>query len=147
MYIISGCLLGENCRYNGRNNYTEWVKAFSEKHHYISVCPEVEGGLGTPRPTVEIINGRAVNNEGIDVTDAFRRGCELIWEHASRRAKELGEDIEGAILKAKSPSCGSGNIYDGTFSHTVIEGDGFLAALLKEKGVKIVNELDINLED
>ncbi len=147
MYIISGCLLGENCKYNGGNNLTDWVAAFSKRHHYISVCPEVEGGLATPRPPVEIIDGRAVNCEGLDVTEAFRRGCEAVWQASCLKAWELGEEIEGAILKAKSPSCGNGKIYDGTFSHQVTEGDGFLAAYLKEKGLKVISELEINLEE
>ncbi|WP_202931053.1 DUF523 domain-containing protein [Aminipila terrae] len=128
MYIISGCLLGQNCRYNGGNNFIDWVKAFSRKHNYIPVCPEVEGGLETPRPPVEIRDGRAVNREGSDVTEFFRRGCEMVWENSCRRAQELGEEIEGAILKANSPSCGSGMIYDGTFSRQLTEGDGFLTA-------------------
>nr|WP_315022663.1 DUF523 domain-containing protein [uncultured Aminipila sp.] len=147
MYIISGCLLGQNCKYNGGNNHTDWVIEFTKKHNYIPVCPEVEGGLSTPRQTVEIVKGRAVNNQGVDVTEAFRLGCERVWEAAIRKSQELGEDIEGAILKANSPSCGSGKIYDGTFSHKTIDGDGFLAAYLKEKDIKVVSELEINLED
>ncbi len=144
MYIISGCLLGENCKYNGGNNFTDWVLEFSKKHNFISVCPEIMGGLEAPRSPVEIVNGRAINMLGEDVTDAFVKGCELVWEKTLAYAKELGEEIEGAILKAKSPSCGSGIIYDGTFSHIETEGNGFLAAYLKGKGIKIVNEFDLN---
>ncbi|WP_312353206.1 DUF523 domain-containing protein [Aminipila sp.] len=147
MYIISGCLLGQNCKYNGGNNFTGWVIEFAEKHNYISVCPEMAGGLKSPRPSVEIKDGRAVNCEGLDVTDAFQIGCRRVWEDAVRKAQELGEEIEGAILKAKSPSCGSGTIYDGTFSRKEIAGDGFLASYLKEKGIKVISELEINLED
>lgn len=147
MYIISECLLGGNCRYNGGNNRIDQVVDFSKKHNYIAVCPEVEGGLEIPRPPAEIVEGRVINCEGTDVTEAFRRGTEIVWDKIVRRSQELGEDIEGGILKAKSPSCGSGTIYDGTFSRKLIEGDGFLAALLKEKGIKVVNELEINLED
>ncbi|WP_312653021.1 DUF523 domain-containing protein [Aminipila sp.] len=147
MYIISGCLLGENCRYNGGNNYIDWIKEFSKKHNYISVCPEVDGGLEIPRPPAEITEGRVINCEGTDVTDAFLRGTEIVWEKIVRKSQELGEEIEGAILKANSPSCGSGKIYDGTFSRKTIDGDGFLAAFLKEKGIKVMSELEINLED
>lgn len=147
MYIISGCLLGENCRYNGGHNLVDQVVEFSKKHNYISVCPEVEGGLEIPRPPAEIVKGKVINCEGTDVTEAFRLGTEIVWEKIVRKSQELGEEIEGAILKANSPSCGSGKIYDGTFSRKIIEGDGFLAALLKEKGIKVVNELEINLED
>lgn len=146
MYIISGCLLGENCKYNGGNNFIEWVKNFSEKHNYIAVCPEVQGGLTTPRIPAEILDGRVINKEGLDLTEEFKRGCEVSWNEAIKKANELGEEIEGAILKARSPSCGSGTIYDGSFSHKIIEGYGFFAAYLKQKGVKIVSELEINLE-
>lgn len=147
MYIISGCLLGHNCKYNGGNNYTDWVIEFSKKYNCISVCPEKAGGLKSPRPPVEIIDGRAVNNEGLDLTEAFQLGCAIEWEAIIRKAKELDEEIEGAILKANSPSCGSGTIYDGTFSHKVIEGDGFFATYLKKKGIRIISELEINRED
>lgn len=146
MYIISGCLLGQNCKYNGGNNYTRWVDEFSKKHTYISVCPEVAGGLETPRIPVEIVECRAVNKEGLDVTEEFRRGCDVSWEEVVKKVRESGEEIEGAILKAKSPSCGSNKIYDGTFSHKVIDGDGFFAAYVKQKGIKVVSELEINLE-
>lgn len=147
MYIISGCLLGENCKYNGGNNHTGWVADFARRHSYISVCPETEGGLKAPRPPVEIVNGRAVNKEGTDVTEEFKLGCERVLRRAYEKADELGEEIEGAILKAKSPSCGSGKIYDGTFSHTVTEGDGFLSELLKGHGIKVITEEDEITED
>jgi uncharacterized protein YbbK (DUF523 family) len=142
MYIISGCLLGENCKYNGGNNFTDWVVEFANTHSYISVCPEVLGGLKSPRAPVEILGGRAINCEGLDVTAEFEKGCKLVWEISQEKAIALGEKIEGAILKAKSPSCGSNTIYDGSFSHTIIEGNGFLVQLLKDKGIKIVSEND-----
>lgn len=142
MYIISGCLLGENCRYDGGNNHIGWVAEFANTHSYISVCPETMGGLQAPRPPVEIINGRAVNREGLDVTMAFEKGAQLVWKISQEKALALGEKIEGAILKSNSPSCGSNFIYDGTFSHTKIEGNGFLGQLLKDKGIKVVSEND-----
>lgn len=147
MYIISGCLLGQNCKYNGGNNHTDWVIEFSKKHNYIPVCPEVDGDLGIPRSPAEIVEGRVINCQGTDVTDAFLRGTEIVWEKIVQKSQELDEEIEGAILKSNSPSCGSGKIYDGTFSHKAINGDGFLAAFLKEKDIKVVSELEINLED
>ena len=147
MYIISACLLGQNCKYNGGNNHTDGVIEFSKKHNYIPICPEVDGGLESPRPPAEIIEGRVINCEGTDVTDAFLRGTKIVWEKIVRKSHELGEEIDGAILKANSPSCGSGKIYDGTFSRKTIDGDGVLAAFLKEKGIKVMSELEINLED
>ena len=142
MYLISACLLGDNCKYSGGNNYNEKVIAFSEKHSFMPVCPELTGGLKAPRPPVEIVNGRAVNSEGTDVTNEFNLGCQRTWEQAVKEAEQRGEKLEGAILKAKSPSCGAGKIYDGTFSHVVIDGDGFLTRYLKEKGLKVITEED-----
>lgn len=147
MYIISGCLLGENCKYSGGNNYTDWVVKFCKVHNFISVCPEVAGGLKVPRAPVEIIEGRAVDANGRDVTKEFVLGCEAVWRAALDESQRLGEPIEGAVLKAKSPSCGKGIIYDGTFSHQTTEGDGFLSKYLKEKNIKVISELETDSED
>ncbi|QIB70082.1 DUF523 domain-containing protein [Aminipila butyrica] len=144
MYIISGCLLGENCKYNGGNNRTDWIVEFARAHPFISVCPELAGGLEAPRPPVEIVEGRAINQEGLDVTEAFLQGCKAVWADSCQRARELNEEIEGAILKAKSPSCGCGIIYDGSFSHREIPGDGFLTTFLKEKNIEVITELEMD---
>jgi len=141
MYMISACLMGENCKYNGGNNETAWVLEFAKTHDCVFVCPEA-GMLTTPRPPSEIIDGRAFNKEGVEVTDALRRGAENAWQKAESAAKKAGQEIEGAILKANSPSCGSGTIYDGTFSGRKIPGDGFFAQLLKAKGVRVFSEED-----
>lgn len=146
MFIISACFLGENCKYDGGNNTTQWITDFAKRHSYLAVCPEMAGGLPAPRPPVEIIDGKAVNKEGLDVTAEFKKGTALVWEDIQKQAAELGEEIEGAILKAKSPSCGSDLIYDGTFSHKTVVGDGFLVQLLKKNGIKVINEND-NKED
>ena len=140
MYIISACLLGENCKYSGGNNYCQWVAEFAEKHKYIAVCPECEGGLPVPRPPAEIAGDRVINTEGADVTAEFVEGAKLSYERAKTAAMELGETIEGAILKAKSPSCGRGKIYDGTFSKTLIEGDGHFVRLLKADDITVITE-------
>ncbi|MBN7774233.1 DUF523 domain-containing protein [Clostridium aminobutyricum] len=142
MVIISACFLGDNCKYDGGNNYTEWIADFTKTHSCFPVCPEMAGGLSAPRPPAEIIDGRAVNRDGIDVTEAFEQGAALVWEAARKKASELGEEIEGAILKAKSPSCGSKVIYDGTFSHKTVQGDGIFVQLLKKNGINVISEND-----
>lgn len=151
LYVISGCLLGENCKYNGGNNYNEKVAVFAEEHSYIVVCPEMSGGLKTPREPAEIVGGggkdvlekkaRVQSKDGKDVTGEFIDGAHIVLKDIIEAAKE-GEEI-AAILKAKSPSCGSGNIYDGSFEGKLVEGDGVAAALLKSKGIKVFTELDI----
>jgi uncharacterized protein YbbK (DUF523 family) len=139
MVIVSACLLGENCKYNGGNNECQWVLDFvrSNKHKCILVCPEIDI-FSVPRPPVEILDGRAVNKDGKDVTDGLIEGAEKEWEKATIAAK--GQKIEQAILKANSPSCGCGTIYDGTFSGKLVDGDGFFTKLLKEKGIKVITE-------
>ncbi|MBR3599742.1 MAG: DUF523 domain-containing protein [Lachnospiraceae bacterium] len=147
MYIISACLVGEDCKYNGGNNETKWVKEFAQKHEHILICPEVSGGLPVPRHPAEIIQGKVVNTQGMDVTKEFQLGCEIEWQRIEEKMKECGEEIEGAILKAKSPSCGKDQIYDGSFSHTLTKGDGFFAAFLREKGIDIISEKEQIVEE
>lgn len=103
----------------------------------------MSGGLEAPRPPVERIGDKAINTEGKDVTSNFVRGALFSYAKAKERAASLGEEIEGAILKWGSPSCGSNEIYDGTFTHTVISGDGVFAELLKENGINVITEKDI----
>ena len=146
MYIISACLLGENCKYSGGNNYCQWVADFAEKHKYISVCPECEGGLPVPRPPAEIAGDRVVNSGGRDVTAEFTEGARISYERVKNTSAELGESIEGAILKAKSPSCGRDRIYDGTFSRTLTEGDGYFVRLLKADNINVITEKE-NIEN
>lgn len=143
MYIISACLLGENCKYNGGNNYSEKVRLFCEGKPCVSVCPEVAGGFSVPRQPVELRGDRAYRPDGEDVTSGFVTGAAAVWEEALKEAEKSGEDIEMAILKANSPSCGAGTIYDGTFSGRKVPGDGMLTRLLKQKGIKVITEEDI----
>lgn len=138
--LISACLLGENCKYNGGNNYNEAAAALAERYELVPVCPEVLGGLSVPRPPCERSGSRVISNdpEGLkDVTEAFVSGARQCLEIT----KEKG--IELAVLKAKSPSCGSCRIYDGTFSHTVIPGDGVTAEMLKANGIRVITEEDL----
>lgn len=142
MYLISACLAGVNCKYNGGNNERQWVKEFMEGKDCMLVCPEGLGKLPTPRPPSEFQGGRAIDKNGKDITDNLISGAVKTLERAEKRAAELGQKIELAILKANSPSCGSGKIYDGTFSGVLVDGDGIFAAMLKELGIPVITELD-----
>lgn len=140
MYMISACLLGENCKYNGGNNRCQWVVEFAEHHSYVAVCPETQAGLPAPRPPAEIVSGKVMDSRGRDLTEAFRQGAEESYELAKKAARCAGEQLEGAILKAKSPSCGRDKIYDGTFSGTLTDGDGCLVRLLKKDKIDVITE-------
>ncbi len=135
--LISACLLGVNCKYNGQNNYKEDLLNKLKDKELIPFCPEIVGGLQTPREPSEIINDKVMNKKGIDVTENYQRGA----KEALALCQRL--NIKKALLKAKSPSCGSGKIYDGTFTSTLISGDGITAKLLKENGIIVLNENDI----
>ena len=140
MYVGTAWLLGQNCKYNGGNNRSEEVVEFCKTHKYVTVCPESAGKLPAPRPPAEKVGGRIVDKEGKDLTDAFLRGAEISLKSSMEMARLSGEEIEGAILKANSPSCGVGQIYDGTFSGTLTEGDGVFAGMLKRLGIEIITE-------
>ena len=137
MKLCSACLLGINCRYKGVGKPNEKVIKMAAKETLIPVCPEQLGGLATPRPITEIKDGRAITCDGDDVTKEFKRGAEEVL----RIAKLY--NIKEAILKSRSPSCGYGEIRDGSFSRTTIKGDGFTAKLLKNNGINIITEEDI----
>jgi len=136
-YIVSACLMGENCKYNGGNNYNKEVVEFLKDKEFIKVCPECLGGLDTPRVPSEIIENKVINKEGIDVTKEYNLGAEKTLDIA------LDNGISCAIFKSKSPSCGCGLIYDGTFSKKLIVGDGVTTSLLKENGICVISEEDL----
>lgn len=136
--LVSACLLGASCRFDGKAKPVKEVIALKEKYNLIPVCAEIMGGLPTPRIPCEIKNGRAVNQNGEDKTDEYVRGAEEVL----RLARLFGCDT--AVLKARSPSCGNGEIYDGSFSGRLISGDGICAELLKANGIKIFNETQIS---
>ena len=140
MYLISACLAGVNCKYNGGNNERGWIRELMKDKECMLICPEGLGKLPTPRPPSEFISGRAIDKNGKDITGNLIYGAEKTMEKAEKRAAELGQEIEFAILKANSPSCGFGKIYDGTFSGVLIDGDGIFAALLRKKGIPVINE-------
>ena len=130
--MVSACLLGENCKYSGGNNRHEKVLEYIKGHEVIPVCPEVMGGLPTPRPPAEIVSGEVINRLGVSVDREYRLGA----EKALKLARE--KQIDLAILQPRSPSCGTREIYDGTFSGKKIPGMGVTAALLKENGYVVL---------
>ena len=140
MYIVSGCLLGHNCKYNGGNNRNEDVVKFCETHKHVVVCPESAGKLPTPRPPAERVGTRIIDKDGKDVTSAFIKGARSSLNTCMQLADFTGEKLEGAILKANSPSCGCGQIYDGSFSGTLVSGDGIFTEMLKKYGIEIITE-------
>lgn len=135
--LVSACLLGVACRYDGLSKENERVLKYLEDKEIMLVCPEIMGGLSTPRVASERVDDKVLTQNGDDVTDNYKRGA----LEALRLAQKFG--IKKALLKAKSPSCGSNRIYDGTFSRTLTERDGVTAQLLKENGIEVITEEDI----
>ena len=132
--LVSACLLGVPCRYDGQSKRHPLAQELCRRHRVIPVCGEIFGGLPTPRPPAEICGQRVVTREGADVTAAYRRGAEAVLELARLTG------AEAAVLKERSPSCGSGEIYDGSFAGVRVKGDGVAAALLKAHGVEVYGE-------
>ena len=135
--LVSKCLLGHPCRYDGKDNKCPAVTELLSKHEAVPVCPEQLGGLPTPRPPSEINGDRVVTKTGVDVTAKFALG----GQKALQIARESG--VCACILKARSPSCGCGRVYDGSFSHTLRDGDGVTASLLKQNGYSVFTEEDV----
>lgn len=144
--LVSACLCGVNCKYNGKNNLNPVFLELLKMGRLLPVCPEQLGGLPTPRPATEIAGGtgkdiiegraRVISEEGKDVTSYFLKGAQETLQIA------LQAEVTGAILQRRSPSCGVDKIYDGTFSQRLINGDGVTAALLKKHGIKVYNDQD-----
>lgn len=132
--LVSTCLLGVPCRYDGKETLHQGVCSLAENHFLVPICPEQLGGLPTPRQPAEILHDRVATKDGVDVTHAFVKGAAL----AVFLAHRLG--CTHAILKQNSPSCGSGQIYDGTFSGRRIDGEGITAKALKTAGVAVFDE-------
>lgn len=135
--VVSACLLGENCKYNGGNNYSEKVVEFLKGKEIIPICPETLAGLGIPRTPIEICGERVISKTGEDVTDS------LIYAIKSILSQIADEDIECAVLKSRSPTCGVKQVYDGTFTGTLVEGSGVLAAALKMFGIPVIDAEDL----
>lgn len=138
--LISACLIGENKRYDGGNNKLLRLEELKKHFILIPICPEVDGGLKTPRLPSEIVDDKIINIEGVDNTIPYHMGAKCALEIAKK------EKITLALLKAKSPSCGVRNIYDGTFTHTLIDGEGITVSTLKKSipDIKIFDETEID---
>ena len=141
MILVSACLVGINCKYNGGNNYNEKIFNMVKEGQAIPICPEQLGGLPTPRDAAEIkiIEGQkyVITKNNNDITKNFQIGAEEILN----LAKKL--KIKKAILQARSPSCGLGKIYNGNFEKKLIDGNGILAQLLVENGIEVISSEDI----
>jgi len=137
--LISACLLGQNVKYDGSNNSIEnqFIQKLKKLDMLIPICPEVEGGLPTPRVPVEIIDNKAIDKEGNDRTKNFFLGAKKTCQLA------LKNDVKIAIMKAKSPSCGKGKIYDGTFSKKLVDANGAAVIALEEIGIEVFSEDDL----
>ena len=131
MMIVSACLAGFPCRYDGKARPCAQVVELVKAGKAIPVCPEQLGGLPTPRTSCEIREGRVVDADGRDRTEAFRRGARAVLQIAQTYG------ATEALLQSRSPSCGSGRIYDGSFTKTLTAGDGVTARLLKENGIQV----------
>lgn len=147
MILVSSCLCGSKCKYNGGDNFNQTVMDYCKGRDILQACPEVLGGLTIPRIPSEIVGGTAeevlngkakvINQSGIDVTEAFIKGAYI----ALKKAQEM--DINLAILKANSPSCGKGNVYSGLFNNQLILGNGITAELFIRNGIEVITEKEL----
>ena len=135
--IVSACLLGENCKYNGGNNYDPRVAQYLQGREVIPVCPEVLAGLGVPRTPMEIQNGILVDKNGNRTDEKVRHAVAQILQQLRQ------EDVDCVILKSRSPTCGVHQVYDGSFSGTLVDGSGVLARALREAGYTVFDNEDL----
>ncbi|MBP5310334.1 MAG: DUF523 domain-containing protein [Lachnospiraceae bacterium] len=135
--MVSACLIGEKCKYNGKDNCSEKLLEYIKDHEVIAVCPEVAGGLSIPRIPCEIVNGIVINKDGENKDAEFRKGAQICLRRA------LDEKIDLAILQSRSPSCAVKQIYDGSFSGKLIDGQGIFAGMLSENGIRVMDVEDI----
>ncbi|MDO5688650.1 MAG: DUF523 domain-containing protein [Tissierellia bacterium] len=135
--LISACLLGEKCKYNGGDNYSPQIEKILEDVEVLALCPEVLGGLPTPRAKSEILDGHVVTEYGDSVDEAFRLGVERALEAIGNR------EITCAILQSRSPSCGVREIYNGSFSGQLIPGRGIFASALAQRGIPLVDAQEL----
>lgn len=137
-YLVSSCLMGDNCKYNAGNNFDLKVFEFMKDKDYIKVCPECLGGLSIPRIPSEIVDNKVINKEGIDVTEEYNLGALKTLNIAKEN------NCQCAIFKSRSPSCGCGEVYDGTFTKKIIKNDGITTKLLKENDIIVISNENIN---
>ncbi len=138
MIAVSSCLAGIACRYDGKDNLNSQIKELVDNKQAICICPEVLGGMPVPRNPVEIVGDKVLTKDGIDCTLEFIAGAKKSYQIIKEN------NISCAILKSKSPSCGCGKIYDGTFTRKLVEGDGITSAYLKKHGIMVIDENQID---
>ena len=136
--LVSGCLLGENCKYNGGNNYNPRVVEFLKGKEVISICPEIMAGMGCPRNPIEIVDGVLTDCHGKNVDSLIRKSVMEIME----RIRD--EEIQCAVLQSRSPTCGVNQVYDGTFSGKLIPGSGVFAKSLMDDAYRVIDGEDIS---
>ena len=135
--LVSACLLGENCKYNGGNNFAPAVVEFLKGREVLTICPEMMAGMGCPRTPIEIVDGVLMDRDGNNVDEAMRNAVAQAMEVIRK------ENIQCAILQSRSPTCGVNQVYDGTFSGKLISGSGIFAQALKEAGYQVLDAEDI----
>lgn len=135
--LVSACLLGENCKYNGGNNLCPAAERFTKGREVIPVCPEMEAGYGCPRTPIEIVDGVLYDRDGNNVDAPMRRAIAGILKRLA------GQDIECAVLKSRSPTCGVRQVYDGTFTGTLTDGMGLFAQALQAAGYQVIDSEEI----
>lgn len=135
--LVSACLLGENCKYNGGNNYCAAVAEYVKDKDVVTICPEVKAGMGIPRTPIEIVDGVLMDRNGNNVEAALRAAVAQVIEQIGN------EEIECAILQSRSPTCGVNEVYDGSFSGKLIPGSGVFAQVLRDAGYYVIDAEDI----
>ena len=135
--LVSACLLGRNCKYNGGNNYCAAVAEFVKDKEIIEVCPEVQSGMSIPRTPIELVNGVLMDRDGNDVDARLRAAVAQAMESIK------DQEIDCAVLQSRSPTCGVNQIYDGSFSGKLISGSGVFAKALKDAGYRVIDAEDI----
>lgn len=137
--LISSCLLGNNCKWNGRSNARELIMSIKDKVEFIPVCSEVLGGLPIPRIPSEIVGDKVINEINLDVTNHFLEGAEKVLQIAK------DNNVKYAIFKERSPSCGVHQIYNGKFERTATEGKGITTRLLEKNGIRVYSDEEIEM--
>ena len=138
--LVSACLLGENCKYNGGNNYNPFVVAYVAGKDILPICPEMMAGMGCPRTPIEIADGVLTDRDGKNVDVAMRAAVEMAMKQLS------SEEIQCAVLQSRSPTCGVNQVYDGSFTGKLIPGAGIFAQALKEAGYRVIDAEDVGKE-
>lgn len=135
--LVSACLLGENCKYNGGNNYNVDVAEFVKDKEVLSICPEMMAGMGCPRTPIEIVDGVLMDRKGNNVDASMRKVVAQALELIRK------EDIKCAVLQSRSPTCGVNQVYDGSFSGKLIDGSGVFVQALKDAGYQVIDAEDV----